>query len=232
MSILTRLAMIILIGVAVPAVAQETAPEPTEATDTETPAAEPETDAAETEDAAESTPPPSPPIVVIAPFDLTGDEASLDVAAANGALLAANQINEAGGIDGRDISLFMIDTKSDPKNVGPSVEAALAQHPDAVAGIGYTYSGEALIAGKVFQAKGLPFISPGATDPRVPAEVGDDMFYAAYGDNAQALAMARFMREELKIERVAIWIDNSRLYPRTIGEDFERSLKNSVGQSI
>ncbi|MCP4380403.1 MAG: ABC transporter substrate-binding protein, partial [Hyphomicrobiales bacterium] len=91
------------------------------------------------------------------------------------------------------------------------------------------YSTEALDAGKLFQAAGLPFISPGATDPAVPAEVGDMMFYAAYGDDAQAAAMALFARNKLDFDAVAVWIDERRTYTKTIGRFFQDSFKTLGG---
>jgi branched-chain amino acid transport system substrate-binding protein len=163
------------------------------------------------------------PIKIIAAFNLTGGSAVLDGPSYNGALLAAESINRIGGIFGRPLELVPVDTESRPDTVAAKVEAALAANPDAVAGIGYSYSTEALHAGRVFQAKGLPFVSPGATDPSVPGEVGDFMFYAAYGDDAQAAAMAAFVRNELKLDHAAVWIEDRDLYPRTIGADFPKS---------
>ena len=172
------------------------------------------------------------PIVVIAAFNLTGGSAVLDAPSYDGALLAAEVINRDGGVLGRPLQLVPVDTESRPDEVAAKVEAALAAHPDAVAGIGYTYSTEALNAGRVFQAKGLPFISPGATDPAVPAEVGDNLFYAAYGDDAQAAAMAAFACNELKLDRAAVWIEDRDLYPRTIGRDFEESFETLGGSVV
>lgn len=169
------------------------------------------------------------PIEVIAAFSLTGNQSALDVAAYDGAALAVDLINRDGGIDGRPIALIAVDTESRVDLVESKIGAALADHPVAIAGIGYSYSTEALHAGRLFQAAGLPFISSGATDPAVPQEVGDDLFYAAYGDDAQAEAMAAFVRDELKLGRAAVWIDESRLYTRTIGKFFQESFKRRGG---
>ncbi len=179
-----------------------------------------------------SAPAADKPIQIIAAFNLTGGSAVLDVPSYNGALLAAETINRIGGVFGRPLELVPVDTESKPDTVAARVEAALAAHPDAVAGIGYSYSTEALNAGRVFQAKGIPFVSPGATDPSVPAEVGDAMFYAAYGDDAQAAAMAAFVRNELKLDHAAVWIEDRDLYPRTIGADFPKSFEAMGGTIV
>ena len=57
------------------------------------------------------------------------------------------------------------------------------------------------------------------------------MFYAAYGDDAQAAAMAAFVRNELKLDRAAVWIEDRDLYPRTIGADFPKSFE-ALGGTI
>jgi branched-chain amino acid transport system substrate-binding protein len=178
-----------------------------------------------------SAPAAEEPIKIIAAFNLTGGSAVLDAPSYNGALLAAETINRVGGVLGRPLELVPVDTESKPDTVAAKVEAALTAHPDAVAGIGYSYSTEALNAGRVFQAKGIPFVSPGATDPSVPAEVGDNMFYAAYGDDAQAAAMAAFVRNQLKLDHAAVWIEDRDLYPRTIGADFPKSFE-ALGGTI
>ncbi len=172
------------------------------------------------------------PLKVIAAFNLTGGSAVLDAPSYNGALLAAETINRIGGVFGRPLELVPVDTESKPDTVAARVEAALAAHPDVVAGIGYSYSTEALNAGRVFQARGIPFISPGATDPSVPPEVGDNMFYAAYGDDAQAAAMAAFVRNELMLDHAAVWIEDRDLYPRTIGADFPKSFVELGGTIV
>ena len=53
-------------------------------------------------------------IKVGAPFNVTGALSSLDAPALNGAKLKAKEINDAGGINGKQIELVVYDTKTDP----------------------------------------------------------------------------------------------------------------------
>jgi len=170
------------------------------------------------------------PIDVIAAFNLTGPSAVLDLPSMNGAKLAADQLNQGGGVLGRPINLIPVDTMSDLSSVADKVAAALKAAPKAVAGIGYSYSEDALDAGRVFQSAGLPFISPGATAPDLSTQVGDGMFLAAYGDNDQAEAMAAYAHDQLKVGRVALWIDESRMYTLTVGGFFKRFFKQLGGK--
>src|SRR3990172_2232510 len=56
---------------------------------------------------------PTGPIKIGGGFALTGAESSLDLPAANGAQLAAKEINAAGGVLGRQLDFIVHDTKYD-----------------------------------------------------------------------------------------------------------------------
>ena len=170
------------------------------------------------------------PIQVIAVFNLTGPDSALDVSAYNGARLAAEQINARGGVLARPIELVTVDSASQTGETAEKVAAALKRHPRAIAGVGFAYNTYALAAGPVFQAAGLPFISPGATGPKVPEQVGDDMFLIAYSDDAQAQVMASFARNELKLSRAAVWINEERDYTRNVGRVFAQAFEKLGGK--
>jgi branched-chain amino acid transport system substrate-binding protein len=169
------------------------------------------------------------PITVLAPFNLSGPQAALGSPCYNGAELAVEKLNAAGGVLGRPIELIPIDTASDVSRTTDALESALTRNPNALAGIGYTDSTYALDAGRVFQKAGIPFITPGATAPDLPDQVGSGMFLAAYGDDAQAFAMAKYAWNELKVRNVALWVDETSVYTRTVGGFFEEFFRNLGG---
>ena len=169
------------------------------------------------------------PITVLAPFNLTGPQAVLGAPCYRGAELAVEKLNAAGGVLGRPIELIPIDTASDVSRTTNELESELERYPSATAGIGYTDSTYALDAGRVFQKAGIPFITPGATAPDLPNQVGSGMFLAAYGDDAQAFAMAKYAWNELKVRNVALWVDETNVYTRTVGGFFEEFFRNLGG---
>ena len=169
------------------------------------------------------------PITVLAPFNLTGPQAVLGAPCYKGAELAVEKLNAAGGVLGRRIELIPIDTASEVSRTTNELESALERYPNATAGIGYTDSTYALDAGRVFQKAGIPFITPGATAPDLPNQVGSGMFLAAYGDDAQAFAMAKYAWNELKVRNVALWVDETNVYTRTVGGFFEEFFRNLGG---
>lgn len=169
------------------------------------------------------------PIVILAPFSLSGPESVLDIPSHNGAVLAVEKLNRAGGLLGRPVTLVTLNTQGNTDPATNGLAALIAAHPKAVAGLGFSDSTDALAAGRVFQKAGLPFVTPGATAPDLPAKVGAFMFLAAYGDDAQARAMALYARDALKVRHVALWVDESRLYTRTIGTYFKEFFKQKGG---
>ena len=64
--------------------------------------------------AASTSPGPGGTIKIGGGFALTGDEASLDVPAANGAKLAVKEINAAGGVLGGQLELIIHDSQYKP----------------------------------------------------------------------------------------------------------------------
>jgi branched-chain amino acid transport system substrate-binding protein len=124
-------------------------------------------------------------------FALTGAESSLDLPAANGAQLAAKEINAAGGVLGRQIDFIVHDTKYD-MSVTAQVAKQFVEQDKVVAVVGFTDSDSVLASGPTIQAAGLPFLIAGATSPKLPAQIGDMLFFACFGDNVQAAVGAEY----------------------------------------
>jgi branched-chain amino acid transport system substrate-binding protein len=124
-------------------------------------------------------------------FALTGDESALDLPAANGAKLAAKEINAAGGVLGRQIDLIVHDTQY-KMDVTAQVAKQFVEQDKVIAVVGFTDTDSVLASGPTIQGAGLPFITAGATSPKIPTQVGDKMFLACFGDNVQAAVGAEY----------------------------------------
>jgi branched-chain amino acid transport system substrate-binding protein len=124
-------------------------------------------------------------------FALTGDEASLDVPAANGAKLAVKEINAAGGVLGKQIDFIIHDSQYQTP-VAQQTAKQFVEQDKVQAMIGYTDTDSILASGPTIQAAGIPFITVGATSPKIPSQVGDVMFLACFGDNVQAAVGAEY----------------------------------------
>lgn len=65
---------------------------------------------------------------------LTGDQQEVGIGMLNGAQLAADEINEAGGINGKTVTIVAIDDAADPEVGVEAATAAIAKGLDAVVG--------------------------------------------------------------------------------------------------
>ena len=97
-------------------------------------------------------------------FALTGAESSLDVPAYNGATLAVEEINAAGGINGQPLEMVIHDSQYDMAVTAQTAQQYV-EEDEVQAFIGYTDTDSVLASGPLFQEAGIPFITVGATSP-------------------------------------------------------------------
>ena len=169
------------------------------------------------------------PIKVGLLYNLTGGLSSLDVPALNGSKLRAKQINEAGGLlGGRQLELIVLDTKTDQQETAKGAQKVLSE--DIVAGVGYSDTTFVMAAAPLFQAKGIPFITFGATHPMLPAWVGDHMFMTPFGDDDQSFAIADYTFDKLKARRVVVWTDNSMDFTKALSKFFKERFGERGGE--
>lgn len=170
-------------------------------------------------------------IKIGAPFNVTGAISSLDAPCLNGAKLKLKEINDAGGVLGRKLELVVYDTKSDPTTIA-SVASQLINQDKVPVGLGFTDSDSALALGPIFQKAGVPFVTPGATSPKLPDQIGDTFFLACFGDNVQAAAGAEFMHGQLKAKEVYLLRDNAAEYTTLLAKYFEAAFTHGGGKIV
>ena len=163
-------------------------------------------------------------------FALTGDESSLDLPAANGAKLAVKEINAAGGVLGRQIDFIVHDTKYD-MSVTAQVAKQFVEQDKVSAVIGFTDTDSVLASGPTIQAAGLPFITAGATSPKIPSQVGDMMFLACFGDNVQAAAGAEYAFKNFGQNAYLLW-DKGVEYTTLLGGYFKSRFTELGGKLV
>ncbi|MBN9010300.1 MAG: ABC transporter substrate-binding protein, partial [Rhizobiales bacterium] len=170
-------------------------------------------------------------IKIGAPFNVTGALSSLDAPALNGAKLKLKEINDAGGVLGIMLELVIYDTKTDPTVIA-SVASQLINQDKVPVAFGFTDSDSVLALGPIFQQAGVPFITPGATSPKLPEQIGDQVFLACFGDNVQAAAGAEFVAGKLAGKNVYLLRDNSTEYTTLLAKYFEEAFTHNGGTII
>lgn len=169
-------------------------------------------------------------IVLGGGFALTGAESSLDLPAANGAQLAVKEINAAGGVNGKRIDLVVHDTKYD-MSVTAQVAKQFVEQDKVIGVVGFTDTDSVLASGPTIMAAGLPFITAGATSPKIPAQVGDKMFLACFGDNVQAAVGAEYGLKNFGKKAYLLW-DKGVEYTTLLGGYFKARYTEAGGEIV
>jgi branched-chain amino acid transport system substrate-binding protein len=152
-------------------------------------------------------------------FALTGDESALDLPAANGAKLAVKEINAAGGVLGSKIDFIVHDSQY-KMDVTAQTAKQFVEQDKVPLMIGYTDTDSVLAAGPTFQTAKIPFITVGATSPKIPTQIGDMMFLACFGDNVQAAVGAEYSFKTFGKNAYFLW-DKGVEYTTLLGAYFK-----------
>jgi branched-chain amino acid transport system substrate-binding protein len=162
--------------------------------------------------------------------DLSGRTSNFGVSTKNGVMMAVDEINKAGGINGRQIEIVSEDDEGRPEKAA-TVVTKLVDQDKVIALVGEVASGNTLAAAPKAQASHVPMISPSSTNPAV-TQVGDYIFRVCFIDPFQGEVMAKFAANTLKAKRAAIMLDFNAPYSRGLAEFFEASFVKLGGQIV
>lgn len=162
--------------------------------------------------------------------DLTGPTFNFGRSAYNGVLMAADEINNAGGLNGRRIDVVFEDDRGSPEEAA-RLTAKLIDDDKVIAIIAGGTSGNSRAAAPKAQSSHIPLISPSSTDPAV-TQAGDYIFRACFVDTFQGYVMASFAVDKLKAQKAAILFDINSPYGRGLTEYFELSFARLGGRIV
>jgi branched-chain amino acid transport system substrate-binding protein len=169
------------------------------------------------------------PIKIGVIYNVTGAQASLDAPSYNGAMLAAKEINAAGGVLGRQIQIVFYDGKSDATVIG-NAATQLVETDKVVAMMGFSDSDMTLAAAPIAAKAGIVFVTSGATSPKLPDQVPDYLFLACFGDNVQAAAGAEYAYNTLNYKSVYLLTDQGMEYTKLLSKYFKERYTELGGQ--
>jgi branched-chain amino acid transport system substrate-binding protein len=170
------------------------------------------------------------PIKVGVFADMSGRTSMFGSATARGVKLAAEEINRAGGIDGRPVKIVVADDQGLPSGAVTSVKE-LIQDDRVDALIGEVASSNSLAAAPWAQEAQVPMISPSSTNPKV-TQVGSYIFRTAFVDPRQGWAMARFARQTLRAKTAAILGDVNSTYSQGMTKSFSNEFRRRGGRIV
>lgn len=163
---------------------------------------------------------------------LTGGEATFGRSTDNGIRLAIDEINAAGGVNGKKVKVITYDDKGEKSEAGTAV-TRLVTKDGVVAVLGEVASGLSLVAAPICQEYSVPMVSPSSTNPEV-TEKGDMIFRVCFIDPFQAYACAKFAREHegLKASKAAILFDQTSPYSAGLKDEFTKSFERLGGKVV
>jgi branched-chain amino acid transport system substrate-binding protein len=140
----------------------------------------------------------------------TGTTANFGISSVNGIKMAADEINAAGGINGKQVELLVQDDRSDASEAATIVTKFVTQ--DQVhAVIGEVASSRSIAAAPIAQNAKIPMLTPSSTNPEVTKK-GDFIFRSCFIDPYQGAAIAQFAAKTLGAKSAAIMVDRKNDY--------------------
>ena len=162
--------------------------------------------------------------------DLTGQTSSFGQSTKNGIQLAVDEINAAGGVNGRKITLVIEDDQGRPEQA-KTVISKLINQDKVIAVLGEVASSNSLAAAPVAQEAKIPMITPSSTNPKV-TEVGDYISRVCFIDPFQGSVMAKFAANTLKAKTAAIIGDVQSDYSKGLTEFFTQEFTKLGGKVV
>lgn len=168
-------------------------------------------------------------------LEMTGGSASFGKSASNAINLAVKQLNDKGGVLGKQLEFVVADNKSEPSEAMNALQKLIAQDK-VVAVVGPNLSSAVIAGSAINDSSKIVTITPMGTNPRVTVdEKGNTkpyMFRACFIDPFQGTVMAKFAKNTLGANKVAIMIDNSSDYSKGLAKFFKQGFEAAGGEVV
>ncbi|HID88886.1 MAG TPA: branched-chain amino acid ABC transporter substrate-binding protein [Anaerolineae bacterium] len=150
---------------------------------------------------------------------LTGDYAYEGQGMEKAVRLLVDQVNEEGGLLGRQVELIVEDDAGDPTQA--ALVAQRLVDAGVVAVIGAYNSTATEPASEIYNEAGILHITPSSTATRLTEKGFQRFFRVCFLDDRQGLFAAKFMKEVLGAQNIAVLHDNS-TYAQGLAEHTKR----------
>jgi branched-chain amino acid transport system substrate-binding protein len=167
-------------------------------------------------------------------YELSGDVATYGVSSVEGIELAIEQINAAGGINGKKIKPIKYDCKSDPAET-TTLATKLMTQDKVLAVLGPATSGPFLAEIPVANENKVPVMSGSTTADKVTVDekgVKEYAFRICFIDSFQGTSMARYALEKLGAKKAVIIMDSSSDYGKGLAANFVKTFEDGGGTIV
>lgn len=174
-------------------------------------------------------------IKIGANLELSGSVASYGSSIKDGAQLAIDEINEAGGIDGKQIEFVPVDNKSESAEA-TNAAIKLATQDKVTAMIAPATSGNVIATAQIANQYKIPTVTASGTAPNVTenedGSINDYVFRTCFIDPFQGIVAANFATNELSAKNVAIYADNASDYAKGLAKSFKEQIEENGGTVV
>ena len=173
-------------------------------------------------------------IKIGANFELTGNVANYGSATLDGLKLAIKEVNDAGGVNGKKITIVDADNKSEASEAVNAATKLISDDKVKVV-VGPAVTANVIAESQVATDDKIPVIAPDATSPEVTVENGQVkpyIFRSCFIDPQQGTVMAKFATENLKAKTAVIYVDNSTDYSKSLGKVFKEKFEAAGGKVL
>jgi branched-chain amino acid transport system substrate-binding protein len=125
----------------------------------------------------------------------------------DGVILAVEEINKKGGILGRKLEQFVMDTQTDPPTSVSVIRRAINEKPFAI--MGTVYSSSTVANMELARQAGIPQVS-GSESVLVVQKGNPNIFLTSFSQQVGFAKLVRWVVEDLKAEKIAlIYVNNA-----------------------
>ncbi len=161
---------------------------------------------------------------------LSGPQATFGQSTHNGIMMAVDEVNGAGGVNGRKIKVLTEDDQSKQEEAANAVTKLISQN-GVLAVLGEVASSASMAAAPICQSNKVPMITPSSTNDDVTKK-GDYIFRVCFIDSYQGENMAKYVAQQLHIKRAAILTDVKSDYSTGLTKVLERTFTALGGQIV
>jgi branched-chain amino acid transport system substrate-binding protein len=167
-------------------------------------------------------------------YELSGDVATYGQSSVEGIELAIEQINAAGGVNGKLIKPIKYDNKSEPAEA-TTLATKLITRDKVVAILGPATSGSFKAEIPVAMKHKVPVASGSTTAEDITVDatgVKEYAFRICFSDSYQGTAMAQYALNNLSKKKAVVIMDSSSDYGKGLAENFIKTFKDGGGTIV
>lgn len=139
--------------------------------------------------------------------EITGGGAPVGATWRDGVNLAVEDINKKGGILGRRVETFLMDTQSDPPTSVAVMRRAINENPFAI--LGTVYSSSTVANMEIARQAGIPQIT-GSESILIVQKGNPNIFLTSFTQQIGFAKLVRWLAEDLKAEKIAlVYVNNA-----------------------